>query len=88
MANKDKLNIFMIYIQEAHTKDEWYIGESVGEIIEYQHRTIEEQQKCIEFFKKKNDIQFPIYADDMNNTFMNIYEYLCVMASKMFYYER
>jgi Iodothyronine deiodinase len=73
MANKTKLNIFMIYIQEAHTKDEWYIGESAGEIIEEQHKTMEGRQKCIEYFRSKNEVQFPIYPDDMNNSFMNTY---------------
>lgn len=63
----------MIYIQEAHTKDEWYIGESAGEIIEEQHKTEEQRQNCVEYFRKKNNIQFPIFSDDMNNTFMNIF---------------
>ena len=63
----------MIYIQEAHTKDEWYIGESAGEIIEEQHKTIEDRKKCIEYFKNKNNIKFPIHIDDINNTFMNIF---------------
>jgi hypothetical protein len=63
----------MIYIQEAHTKDEWYIGESAGEIIEEQHKTMEDRQKCIDHFKNKNNVQFPIYPDDMQNIFMNIF---------------
>ncbi len=62
----------MIYISEAHATDEWYIGESAGEIVE-SHKTIEDRIKCIEYFKNKNNVQFPIYPDDINNTFMNIF---------------
>ncbi len=62
----------MIYISEAHAKDEWYIGESAGEIVE-SHKTLEDRVKCIEYFKNKNNVQFPIYPDDMNNTFMNTF---------------
>lgn len=62
----------MIYIEEAHTKDKWYIGESAGEIVE-SHKNIEDRMKHIEYFRNKNNVQFPIYPDDMNSTFMNTF---------------
>jgi hypothetical protein len=70
MTNKTKINFFMIYIEEAHAIDGWNIGESAGEMVE-SHKTLEDRQKCINMFKEKNDVQFPIYPDDMNSSFMN-----------------
>jgi hypothetical protein len=64
--------MFMIYIEEAHTKDKWHIGKSAGEIVE-SHKNLDDRIKHIEIFKNKNNIQFPIYPDDMNSTFMNVF---------------
>ena len=62
----------MVYIEEAHATDEWNIGMSAGSIVE-SHKTIEDRMKCIEMFKKNNNVKFPIYPDDMESTFMNTF---------------
>lgn len=62
----------MIYIAEAHSIDEWYIGESAGEILN-SHKTINDRQDCINKFIEKNDIKFPVYPDDMDDTFLTTF---------------
>jgi hypothetical protein len=59
----------MIYIREAHAIDKWNIGESAGELV-YEHKTLKDRIECISKLKKKNNIQFPIYPDDMNDSLM------------------
>ncbi len=59
----------MMYIEEAHATDEWNIGESAGEIVE-SHKTLQDRERCIQLFQTKHGATFPIYPDDMNNSFM------------------
>lgn len=72
MANKDKLNFFMIYIEEAHATDEWNIGASAGAIVE-SHKTMEDRMQCVKMFSDNHGVKFPIYPDDMKSTFMNTF---------------
>lgn len=62
----------MIYIDEAHAVDEWPIGESAG-VINYKHKTLEDRIKCAQNLKNRYNYKIPIYTDNMNNEFQNMY---------------
>lgn len=64
--NKNRLNIFIIYISEAHAHDIWPLGESAG-TINYSHKNIEDRIACAKKFKKHFKISIPIYCDNMKN---------------------
>lgn len=63
---KDKCNIFIIYINEAHAADIWNIGESAG-TINYSHKVIEDRIKCAQKFADEHKMKIPVYCDNMNN---------------------
>jgi len=64
------LNIFIVYISEAHANDIWPIGISAGTINE-SHKNIGDRIKCADKFKKEFNLTIPIYCDNMENQFEN-----------------
>lgn len=77
----------MVYITEAHAADVWPIGKSAG-TINYKHQTIGDRIDCIKKFKSEYNLELPIYADDMDNTFETEYaawpfRYYCVINNKL-----
>ena len=64
--NKNKYNIFIIYITEAHAADIWNIGESAG-TINYSHKTISDRISCAIKFRDTFKLDVPIYCDNMND---------------------
>ncbi len=69
---KNKINMFIVYITEAHASDIWNIGESAGEIVE-SHKNINDRINCINNLQNKFDLSIPVYADNMNNQFETLY---------------
>lgn len=67
-SNKQKYNIFIVYITEAHAADVWPIGLSSG-TINYKHKTIEDRLFCVDKMKNEYHIDVPMYADNMNDIF-------------------
>jgi len=66
-AYRESINIFAIYISEAHAKDEWPL--SKNDMIN-QHKTIEKRISAA----KMLNASFPVYCDDFeSNNFENIY---------------
>lgn len=63
---KDKCNIFIIYVSEAHAVDVWNIGESAG-AINYKHKTIDDRIDCGMRFKQSHNLKVPMYYDNMND---------------------
>lgn len=68
MENKNKYNILIIYINEAHPADIWNIGESAGTIND-SHKKITDRIACAVKFQQEFKLDIPIYADNMENTF-------------------
>jgi len=60
---KEKINIIVIYISEAHADDEWPI--SLRLRIK-QHQKIEERIAAAKKMVEEMDIKFPIFVDSMN----------------------
>lgn len=61
------MNIIVIYISEAHAKDEWPLS---SEDNTNQHRTIKERIQAA----SRINTSFPIYVDSMDeNSFENVY---------------
>ena len=60
----------MIYIKEAHAKDEWALGNIVS--IE-QHKSIHERLAVAHNFVEDYNFKFPTYVDSMANTFNTVY---------------
>lgn len=69
--NKNRLNIFIIYISEAHANDIWPIGMSAG-TINNSHKVIQDRINCAIKLKNTFDLTIPIYCDNMNNTFQDV----------------
>lgn len=63
---KNRFNIFIIYITEAHAVDVWNIGESAG-TINFAHKTIDDRIKCGIKFRDTFKLDVPIYCDNMEN---------------------
>lgn len=63
---KDKCNIIIIYINEAHGADIWNIGESAG-TINYSHKIIEDRIKYAKKFSDENKMKITVYCDNMDN---------------------
>ena len=61
------MNIFIIYISEAHAQDIWPLGKSAG-TINYSHKNIDVRINCAKKFKSTFDLTIPIYCDNINNT--------------------
>lgn len=57
------LDAAIIYIDEAHPRDGWFIGDSQGPVI-YNHTDILHRQVAA---KKYIDSPIPVYLDDMTN---------------------
>ena len=63
----------VIYIDEAHAVDVWPIGESAG-TINKKHLTLDDRKKCAKQFVDRLDYQIPIYLDNMDNEFTNLFK--------------
>lgn len=64
------MNIFIIYISEAHAYDVWPIGMSAG-TINYSHKKIQDRINCTVKMKNTFNLTIPIYCDNMNDEFQN-----------------
>lgn len=60
----------MVYIQEAHTIDNWPAG---LELEIEQPKTFNDRLDCVKLLHDKYNILFDVYVDNMNNDFNNIY---------------
>jgi hypothetical protein len=60
----------MIQIREAHASDVWPIG-NIVEVKE--HRTLEERLAAARKMVKATQLEIPVLADTMDNTFLNLY---------------
>ena len=67
-TNKNKFNIFIIYITEAHATDIWNIGESAG-VSNSSHKQISDRIRCAKNLIKEYNMEIPVYCDNMDNTF-------------------
>lgn len=72
MFLKEKKNIILLYITEAHAADVWNIGLSAGEIINT-HKTIEDRLNAVKLLKEKFNLSVPVYADNMNDEFEKVF---------------
>lgn len=70
---KEILNIIIIYIDEAHAIDEWPIGNSAG-VINFKHKSLKDRIGYALKFKKENKVNIPVYIDNFENDFKNIYK--------------
>ena len=87
--NKDRLNIFIIYISEAHANDIWPIGLSAG-TINSSHKSIIDRIFCAQKFKREFNLSIPIYCDNMTNDFETAmacwpFRYFVIENSKLKY---
>ncbi|CAF3101145.1 unnamed protein product [Rotaria sp. Silwood2] len=65
------IRLVAIYIAEAHSRDEWPVGETISCVD--QPKTFEQRLKNAQKFKKNFNLEMPMLVDDMNNTFLNTY---------------
>jgi hypothetical protein len=61
---KEKVNLIMVYISEAHANDEWPISNRVKI---NQHKTIEERTEAVKFMQMRYKCDFKILIDSVNN---------------------
>jgi len=66
--NKNKYNIFIIYINEAHAADVWNIGESAGSI-NYSHKQLSDRLMYGKKFQSEFNLTIPVYCDNMDDEF-------------------
>lgn len=83
---KHKINIFAVYILEAHFVENDLDGWPIGTLYRYpQHKTIEERISMSNKFIEEFDFKPPVYVDTMsdsfNNTF-NIWPDKCIIVKQ------
>ena len=69
---KDKIDIKIIYIKEAHAVDVWPIGLSAG-VLNYEHKTIYDRIACAKKLIKSHNIQIPMYVDKIQNSLLKTF---------------
>ncbi|CAB4476445.1 unnamed protein product [Rhizophagus irregularis] len=67
---KNDVDFYMIQIREAHASDVWPIG-NIVEVKE--HRTLEERLTAARTMVEATQLEIPVLADTMDNTFLNLY---------------
>lgn len=60
----------MVYITEAHAKDEWPMGKTVCYL---QPKTFEERLKIAKDFLEQKQLRWPITVDGITNAFQDAY---------------
>jgi hypothetical protein len=65
------IRFLVIYITEAHAKDEWPVGKTISCV--NQPITIEERIEHARQYKTTFHLETPILVDTMDNTFHNTY---------------
>ena len=68
MRYRDVLNIYLIYINEAHASDIWPIGLSAG-VINKSHKILNDRQRCAKNLIHRLEFKIHVYLDNMNNDF-------------------
>ena len=62
-------NFLLVYIKEAHPKDEWQTDANIESGVVYQQpRSLEERIRLAQTFVKKMDVKTPTLVDDLPNT--------------------
>jgi hypothetical protein len=67
---KKDVDFYMILIREAHASDVWPIG-NIVEVKE--HRTLEERLAAARKMVEATQLEIPVLADTMDNTFLKLY---------------
>ncbi len=82
MEYGDRVDFLLVYVMEAHAKDEWPLGNKRSLI--YQHQTIEERREACNHYKNSRlsnqddprvfaASSVPFALDSMNNTFYSTF---------------
>jgi len=64
---QDYASFHMVYITEAHAKDEWPVGENISFCT--QPKTLSERFDLAERLQSTNGLQVPVMVDSMSNLF-------------------
>ncbi|CAF2406266.1 unnamed protein product [Rotaria sp. Silwood2] len=65
------ISLLAIYIAEAHSRDEWPVGQTISCID--QPKTLAQRLENAERFKKNFNFEMPLLVDDINNSFLDTY---------------
>ena len=63
----DKVNLIVVYISEAHARDEWPLS---NKFVIKQHKTLEDRRKAVEIYLSNFNVSYKscIYLDEINIT--------------------
>lgn len=67
MDFKDRVGFLMVYIAEAHSQDEWPMGDDV--LLDRQPVEMAERCQVASEFRENTSFQLPMVADTMTNAF-------------------
>lgn len=66
---KDRVNLFCVYIQEAHPEDGWQVPHNLDDdVVFYQPKSIQERAEIAQTCMLKLDLAMPTLLDDMDNS--------------------
>lgn len=66
---KDRVNLFCVYIQEAHPEDGWQVPHNLDDdVVFYQPKSIQERAEIAQTCMLKLDLTMPTLLDDMDNS--------------------
>lgn len=68
---KDRAAFLVVYIIEAHAKDEWPVGETVSFC--EQPKTLEARRELARKYKDMNGMTMEVGVDTMNNEFESVF---------------
>ena len=71
---KDRVEFFVVYIQEAHPTDGWQVDSNINENILFrQHRNYEEREEVAQSCTIGLDISLPTLVEEMDNAIDEAY---------------
>jgi len=68
---KDRANFLVVYITEAHARDEWPVGKTISFCD--QPKTLSDRCVLARKYSADNSLTIPVYVDNMNNHFDEVF---------------
>lgn len=71
---KDRIEFFVVYVQEAHPTDGWQVESNIKDDVFYrQHQSLDEREEAAQSCTIGLDISIPILVEEMDNAIDEAY---------------
>ena len=71
---KDRIEFFVVYVQEAHPTDGWQVESNIKDVVFYrQHQSLDEREEAAQSCTIGLHISIPILVEEMDNAIDEAY---------------